>query len=309
MDKKYLAAMDVGGTKIICVLFDVSGNILESVNDVGITPVDAPLEKCLDRYSSVIRRLEERAGERHISSLYCSIATFEHFPEQMYGALRKASSADILRAEPDGMCLISGMLGHTDGAALICGTGSSLYLRRNGECSRIGGWGHYIDSCGSGFVLGRMAMKAVLRSRDGRDGPTLLTELMNEKCGRPLWEDYDRIYALGRPYVASYASCVFDAYRAGDAAATAIFEECSSDLAELVCTAYRRIGHPFDVVFNGGIFTHNPDYAEAVKRKSPECVNVIYGDAQPVFGCAVEAMYGLGLSTDGTFKNNFIHGI
>ena len=306
---KYLAAMDVGGTKIICVLFDCRGNILETVKDAGITPVDAPLERCLERFRSVIGRLESRLNGRHLSALYCSVATCEHYYDAMYGAIRGASSADTVRIEPDGMALISGMLGHSDGAALICGTGSSLYLRFGEEISRVGGWGHYIDSCGSGYVLGVRAMKAVLRSHDGRDGPTLLTDIMNAKCGKPLWEDYDRIYALGRPYVASYASCVFEARRAGDKAACAIFDELSSDLSELVCTAYRRVGRSFSVVFNGGIFTHFPEYAEEVKRKCPDCVNVIFGDSAPVYGCAVEAMHTAGLPADETFKNNFLSGL
>jgi len=309
---KLLAAIDIGGTKTAGILFDVSGNIIATVRDRGITPVDAPLADCIAHYISVLTRLFDAAVDKgEIVSTYCSIATIEHYTPVVIDSIREAvgDRAGILRAEPDGLCLISGMLGHTDGCAMICGTGSSLYVRSGEDFFRVGGWGHYIDSCASGFVLGRLAIRAALREYDGRGPHTLLTELIKEKCGRPIEDDYDRIYSLGRPYVASYAGCVFEARRQGDAVAAGIFDDCAADLAELVATACRRTGKLLTVILNGGIFSHYPEYAEAVAALCPAGVSMIPGDLPPVYGCAVEAMYSIGLSCDDRFKASLIDGM
>ena len=61
-----------------------------------------------------------------------------------------------------------------------------------------------------------------------------------------------------------------------------------------------------DVVFNGGIFTHFPEYAEAVRALSPAGVRAIFSDVPPVYGCAVEAMADLGLTADGSFRSAFL---
>lgn len=309
MNDALLAAVDIGGTKTLAVLFRPDGTVVRRYDTYGLTPVDAPIDVCTAHYASILPALTEEVAEP-VRAAYFSIACTEHYPEAYRTALRASTDAPSLRVEPDGLCLISAMLGHRDGASIICGTGSSLYIRRGESFRRIGGWGHYIDSCGSGFVLGRLAIRAVLRSHDGRAVPTALTELVNAKCGRPIWDDYDKIYSLGRPYVASYASCVFEARRAGDPAASEIFDSCAADLAELITTAFRSGGGgELTVVFNGGIFTHFPEYAEAVRALAPAAVRAVFSDVPPVFGCAVEALHDVGIEADEAFRAAFIAGL
>lgn len=299
-------AVDIGGTKSDAVLFDRSGRIASRRLSRGITPVDASFDECVDHYMKTLTDILSDAQGRRIVSTYCSVATVEHYTPAVQDALKRIDGTGVLRIEPDGLCLISSFLGHRDGASMICGTGSSLYVRHGDEFYRVGGWGHYIDSCGSGFVLGRLALRAALRAHDGRDGPTLLSDLLAEKIGRPAWDDYDRIYALGRPYVASLAGCLFEAAKRGDAAAQKIFDECSSDLAELVQTARRREGKPLTVVLNGGVFANHPEYAEAVKAKSPSDTTFAVAPTPPVYGCAVEALWSVGLEPDPGFDEAFM---
>jgi len=316
MERELFIAIDIGGTKTLAVLFNKDGEVLSVRRSAGITPVDAPFDECLERYKEIAKEISADAKEYgRIKSLYASVATAEIFHTQMYEAFRAGTDAEIVRVEPDGMCLISGMLGHVDAAALICGTGSSLFVRSCGETYendsnyRIGGWGHLIDSCGSGFVLGRLAIQAVFRDYDGRDGHTLITKLVEEKLGHKMSEEYLNIYSQGRPFVASFAPYVFEARKQGDEKASRIFDACTSDLAELVWTAQKREGHPMTVVFNGGVFEHFPEYAEAVKSKCPAGTTVIFGDAKPIYGCAVEALYAAGYTCDEDFKKQFNKGL
>ena len=301
-------AVDIGGTKSDALLFREDGEVVSKRRTRGITPVDAPFERCVEHYRKTLTDILSDAGSERVESTYCSVATVEHYTPAVQDALSRLEGAGVLCIEPDGLCLISSVLGHRDGASMICGTGSSLYVRHGDSFYRVGGWGHFIDSCGSGFVLGRLALRAALRAHDGRDGPTLLSDLLEKKIGRPAYLDYDRIYAEGRPYVASLAGCLFEAVKLGDPAASEIFESCSSDLAELVATARRREGRPITVVLNGGVFTNHPEYAKAVIDKSPADVDFRESGMPPVYGCAVEALWSVGLSPCEGFAERFMKG-
>lgn len=304
--KKYYAGFDVGGTKFDAVLFTDDGHIVERILGKGGNPVDLGFDNAKVHYLGILNRLFEKADGGHIVTLYGSVAAVEYYGDKLTKWLEANLNIGKIRVEGDGVCLISGMLGHVDGASMICGTGSSLYFRKGEEYGHTGGWGHLIDSCGSGYVLGHLALKAACRAQDGRARPTLLNELIEKKIGRTIWEDYIRIYSEGRAYIAQFAECVFAARKRGDAVANDIFNLCAKDLGDVAFSAYRSMGKPFDMVLNGGIFAHFPEYVEAVKAACPEQVNVIMSDVPPVYGCAVEALYDAGMCADETFKKNFL---
>lgn len=306
-DREYFAAFDVGGTKTEAVITDIKGHIVAYATDIGGNPLEMGMDFCVDHYSKILGRLFGSAGIGRAKTIYGSVACKEYFGEELPERLGKAfPNTDKMRIEGDGPCLISAMLGHKDGACMICGTGSSLYFRIGDDYFHIGGWGHLIDSCGSGYVLGRLAIQAAVRAHDDRGEQTVLCYLLEEKCGRPIWDNFIEIYKQGRPYIASFADTVFRARDLGDAAAVRIFNHCADELAELAYSAYRKMGKPFDLVLNGGIFAHFPEYAEAVKSGCPKQLNIIRSDAPPIYGCAVEALYDYGVICDPFFKNNFM---
>ena len=120
------------------------------------------------------------------------------------------------------------------------------------------------------------------------------------------WEQLPTVYSGGRSYVASFARAVFEARRLGDVTARRIFNTCAADIADVIWAARREIGEGFRIVFNGGIFSNFPEYAEAVRSLAPSDIEVIYSNVPPIYGCAVEAMYSIGLSCDEGFKNEFM---
>ena len=149
---------------------------------------------------------------------------------------------------------------------------------------------------------------AVAREQDGRGEKTLLTDLIARECKEPMTDHFEKIYAGGRPYIASFARLVFEARREGDAVAARIFDDCVADLTELIWTAFRKFGGAYSLVLNGGIFQHFPEYVQAVKAHAPMQVEMIDSDAPPVYGGAVEAMYDAGLTADDAFKQRFLEG-
>lgn len=304
--KRYFAALDLGGTKAEAILFREDGQILSRLVRPGGAPFEDGPEKARNNSISVVRELLS-LHEVPVAALYCSIASVQFYQEYFDEGFRSAfPQIGIIRLEGDGMCLISGMLGHQDGASLICGTGSALFMRKEEEYCHIGGGGHLIDSCGSGFMLGRLAIQAALRADDGSADPTILGDLIREKAGKAIWKELTSIYAGGRPYVASFAQCVFQARNAGDHVARRIFNRCSTDLADLTWAARKKLGGGYTLVLNGGIFHNFPEYAEAVKAGAPQDVQFIFSDVPPIYGCAVEAMHDLGLGCSDVFRKTFL---
>lgn len=302
---EYLIALDVGGTKTDGVLFTPDGKIHRHVIMSGANPLDLGLEEAVRRYVNAVHALTDK-DISCVRGLYGGVAAAMYFGSRITDLLRPQIAADFLRIEGDGPALISAMLGHTDGASLICGTGSSLTIRKGSEYDVIGGWGYLIDGCASGFILGKRAVLAAVREHDGRGGKTLISELVNDRCGEPIVNHFETLYRRGRPYIASFARVIFEAHRAGDKVAAQIFDECVSDLSELVHTARSRLGRAYTLVLNGGIFRSFPEYAEALKDASPRDVSFIDSDAPPVLGCAVEAMWDAGFPCTEAFRRNFL---
>ena len=308
MSKRYFAAMDVGGTKADAVLFTEDGSVIAHIIDPAGIPFDHGVETTTSNCKRTLDKLFE-AADAPIEALYCAIATVEYYYDEFVDFFAKSfPNIKKIRLEGDGCSLISGMLGHNDGACLICGTGSSLYIRQGDTYRHLGGGGHLIDSCGSGFSLGRYAIQAALRAHDGSAEQTLLTKLLDEQSGTQMWDNLVEIYAKGRAYVASFANCVFVARRQGDLVARNIFNTCAADMANVIWSAYRELGGAFDLVLNGGIFRNFPEYAKAVRALSPPDVRFIFSDVPPIYGCAVEAMHDAGLTCDKSLQTRFLDG-
>jgi len=307
MEQKRMIAFDVGGTKTDAVLFRQDGTVEKHIIAPGYNPLDMGFAAASSGIEDVLKTLcAEVSGP--IAAIYGGVACVEYFGDRMQEYLRAHIPAEHIRIEGDGPCLISAMLGHCDGACMICGTGSALYVRKGDDYDHIGGWGYLIDSCGSGFILGKKAVLAAIRAHDGRGEKTLLTDLLHQKCGEDITAHFETLYGRGRAYIASFAATVFEAARRGDSVAQEIVDSCVADLNEMVQAAGRRFTEPFNLVLNGGIFRHFPEYVAALKALAPTHARMIDSDAPPVFGGAVEAMWDAQCACDADFKLRFMAG-
>ena len=76
----------------------------------------------------------------------------------------------------DALIALQAGVGDAPGIVIVSGTGSIAYGRNDrGEASRAGGWGYVLGDEGSGYWIGRLALRAVVRHADGRGRATSLT--------------------------------------------------------------------------------------------------------------------------------------
>ncbi len=172
--------------------------------------------------------------------------------------------------------------GSADGTGIlvVCGTGSLVYGRRaDGAEKFVGGRGPLLGDEGSGFDIGHRALRAALRSADGRGPKSLLERLIPERLGLA---GLDALVPWASPFakdrVAGVAPIVFEAAEAGDAAARQIVQGAVEELARAVEVAVRELwpspGDAPRVVFYGGVLRNQPAMrcalAEAIGRFTPE---------------------------------------
>lgn len=304
---KYCVAIDGGGSKTEAVLFDETGHILRHHIGIGGNPTDIGIEEAQRR---MLRCLSELFSTTpvEVAALYGGAAGVLPNGDIYSELLKQSFPIHAIRIEDDGCNLISGTLGHHDGCGMVCGTGSSLFIRISGQPLRhIGGKGYLIDTGGSGFELGKDALCMAMRAVDGRCKPTILTTLLADMLGEPVCDAIiPKVHLGGRPYIATFASAVFAGRDAGDWACKEIFDRGSSLMADLVWAADPYFEKTFSVVMGGGIVANFPEYAQAIREKSPPKANLLLQTAPPVYGAAVEAMWDAGIPVTEAVRAQFL---
>lgn len=303
---KYYIAIDGGGTKTESVLIDENGHILQYTVRRGCNPMDYGTEDTYSHVCAVVEELIEKTPGP-VAGLYAGIAGLNRIQVDLKTCLSKRFSLGKIRAEADGFSMISGALGHVDGCGMVCGTGSSLFIRREGKPHRdVGGLGYLIDTGGSGFELARDGLKAAYRYLDGRGAYTVLADSMAEALGKDLYSAFQDIYRGGRSFIASLAHVVFEGASTGDEICMELLDKGARSLADLTIAAARYFESDFTVVMNGGILKAYPNYVEAIQRKASPQAHMIYGDTPPVYGGCVEALWDCGILASDKLRGCFM---
>lgn len=157
---------------------------------------------------------------------------------------------------------------------LLVGTGSVAFFRKPNalDTQRAGGWGPVLGDDGSGYWIGRAAIRRVLQAADeGRTDGLLATELfqaMEANSPRELVTKVHKSYET-TPTIASLAPVVFKAAKAGDQTAREILMEAAIHVGLLVAQVVRRIGaSPEGVVVAcaGGVITRKSVFSLRVEE-------------------------------------------
>lgn len=306
---RYHIAIDSGGSKTDTVLFDETGRILYRDLNLGCNAIDLGKERATARLLKILQFVCSRSPGR-VDVIHAGIASGGQFGDYMLSVLDKELDVGTIHIGGDGPNIISGALGQEDGCCMVGGTGSSLFVRIKGEpLRRIGGKGYLIDTGGGGFNLGSEAFCMALRAVDGRCKHTVLVELLSEKLGMPVEACMPAVYghpAGPRAFLASFAPVVFEGRKLGDWACEEIFQRGSWLLADLTHAAARYFPGEFKVIMNGGLFTHFPEYVQAVREKASPNAKLALSDVPPVYGAAVEAMWKSGLPVTDGFRTQFL---
>lgn len=161
--------------------------------------------------------------------------------------------------------------GEGPGILLVAGTGSVVLARDPaGKRAMVGGWGAALDDEGSGYRIGLDGLRAVMRSADGREGETALTEAVLAATGaRDPGALVEWTARATKRRIASLCVVVGRAAENGDPAAARVIERAMEGIRALLQAALDRTsgwdGRP-PVAFVGGLVREGSELRDLVAR-------------------------------------------
>jgi N-acetylglucosamine kinase-like BadF-type ATPase len=183
--------------------------------------------------------------------------------------------------------------GPGQGILVYSGTGSiGCHVDREGRLIRVGGRGVMLDDGGSGFWIGKEALRRLFRAEDRAPGSGFASPLGRHLAGAiggPTW-DAARTFVYGgdRGRVGMLAMAVADAARESDAVALDVLASAGRELAELALALTARIGTR-DLVLAGGATELHPVVAAAFRAALPHDTVVRHTAITPVDAAAAMA--------------------
>jgi N-acetylglucosamine kinase-like BadF-type ATPase len=258
----HVLGIDAGGTKTVCQLADGEGAVLSEARGTGANLQavgELEVEKVLHHV------MDEALGDRPIvPAVIClGIAGVDRPDDEavVRGIMKRIGyKARVLVVNDALVALEAGAPGEP-GVVIISGTGSISYGRNaRGEAARSGGWGYVLGDEGSGYWIGRAALRAVLREADKRGPRTALTPLLLEHFGVTQAQGLiHEVYHtnLKPTAIGVLARSVSTAFAQGDSAAIGILRAAADELESAALSVARRlqlVGEPFVFILAGGIF-------------------------------------------------------
>ena len=274
----HVLGLDAGGTKTVCLLADARGLVVARARAGGAN-LQAAGELEVEKVLHAV--MEEALADRAIvpAAICLGIAGVDRDDDAavIVGIMRRIGYKARFRVVNDALIALVAGAADNPGVVIIAGTGSIAYGRNaRGEAARAGGWGYVLGDEGSGYWIGRQALRAVVRAADGRGRPTSLTPriLSHFEVMRPeelVREVYHR--NLKPSALAAIARHVQEACAENDSVARSILDAGAAELVASAGSVIRQLemgDQSFPVFLAGGIFQAVPWLASELTRRVPE---------------------------------------
>ncbi len=274
-----LLGVDGGGTKTMARLFEAgpSGRLclIASGTAGGSNPHSVGWEACQAAISQAIRVATGGSAEGiEAATIAVAGCAAEASRERLESWAQGQAIAQTVEVVPDTQPILADLPAGEEGIGLIAGTGSSgLALHASGKAELVGGWGYLVDDGGSGFALGRDALRQIFHDADARATPSeLTTALLNRTGFETVAEIKAAIYGADDPrgWIASLAPAVIGLAEQDEPSAVAIVSTAADQLATLAENAANRLSgsrQTLPVCLAGGLLASSTFYRDALKTR------------------------------------------
>jgi len=266
-------AVDGGGTGSRIVVTDESGNILKyfdgpplNINTLGDIKFERNIRNILEKLRNTIS---------FDDSVFCFDLAGVTMNERRISNIIRRVGIKYFKLISDIEATFLALGGGKDCIVVSAGTGSFVYGCRKNICHRVGGWGYIIDDEGSGYWVGRRALKYAFMSFDGRIGKTILIRKINDFFNvSTLKEIIPIIYKgyISPRKISELSKIVNEAAKEGDEIAQKIFDEASLELFVMIDVVASKIGlsptDTFKIYATGGLMLN----VELFRKKLEEYI-------------------------------------
>ena len=270
---QYVLAIDAGGTKCDALLAGADGTLLERCRlhdwaTGGRHPeiICRAIQQVLQRRAPAGLRLVADGGKKSIRFL----------PKQWWNLAQHVRCSEPLSALR--------AAGYSFGLVVIAGTGSRVAVRtRAGREASVDALGPVLGDGGSGYYIGREALRAIAREIQLRRPATRLRQRVLRACGCRNLPELVRfsLQPRDRSLLASLAKIVDAEARAGDRLARRLLRDGATMMAATIRDLVAQLGiarAELPLVGAGSVAVHSDIYWRELCRQ----VRVILPRCQPV---------------------------
>lgn len=240
----YFVGLDSGGTKTECWLGDEAKILGKAITQtVKLTRVSQ--EVATARLHELLTEVSAQSGIplSSVSRTCVGIAGYSisEVREWAHRVVSEMVAGEVIVCGDEEIALDSAFRGGP-GILVIGGTGSAVI----GRCSdgiryKAGGWGPGIGDEGSGFWIGREAVRRAFSALDS-DEPTTLIEAIRESWGV---KDVSEVVAFANarpgPDLSALTPAVMRCAEAGDSVARDILTDAGAELARQVAVVWSKM--------------------------------------------------------------------
>ncbi len=295
---KYLIGIDGGGTKTDCAISDLSGKIIfQTVGKPSNFLIIGVEETVANLFAAIEECLFELKGDfSDVKQVVIGVAGAGRKDD---AELLEKSFLDFAKDEgihfkgvkvvSDAQVALEGAFPDSAGCILIAGTGSILFGKdKEGNIHRVGGFGRLIGDEGSGYCIGRKALKAISKEIDGRGEKTLISEMVNDKIDFGASDKLVNKVYKEKLDVASIAKLVIKAAEKEDNVANKILSNEADELVLHLKSILEKIPvKKLNVSFSGSLIDNKNFYSDLLKKKIKESlpqIKVVKPALSPVAG-------------------------
>lgn len=274
MSGKLWIGIDGGGTKTTAVIGDKSGHLLAVVKGSSGNLTAISTGQLYTLINELINQLLIKTGAAFtdVEMVFAAMAGADRQAEQqkIYDAFKQSPVLEKLKIQSDIHAALAAGTWGREGTLLIAGTGSIIFGYEQKKTFRVGGWGYLLGDEGSGYHLGKLAIRSVLEAHDGKVPlkpfqEKILTHFNVLSPDQLITKTYGSLNPVTA--ISSVSRIVLDAF-AEDLLAKSIVTAVQEALLELIESAYTRIDRTKPVVLHGGLFSNNTFYEEFTVRFS-----------------------------------------
>lgn len=270
-----LIGADVGGSKTAVSVGDAAHVLGRALGPgAAVRPGRALASAAV--ISETVRKALAAAGAARGSVLVVGAAGAGREVErlELEQALRSEALADRVRVTTDIDIAMTAAFGDGPGIVVVAGTGSVVLGRDpEGRMLRRGGYGWQMGDEGSGYAVGRAALGAVSRARDGRSPETALAPVLLEVSRCADFDALVRWAASASPAeVAALAPHVLHTAERGDTVSQGIADYAARELSALVLGLAEEFptGERVGVALMGGMLIGEVSLRSAVLARLEE---------------------------------------
>jgi len=292
--KTVILGVDGGGTKTEFVLCNTEGNIIKAFKLEGTNVSLAGTDNTFNTFCHGIDLCI--AEHDKLSGIF--IGTAGSGLEEIEKRLRAKYPLFNIFIDSDGINALSCI--NSADAAVICGTGSIIFIRDGNSFKKIGGWGAMLGDPGSAFNFGKQAIKAAIAYEDGISTDSYFYDTICKTCStNKIRGTFSRKEVS---YIASLSSTVFNAYAKGNKTAKKIIQHEMKELAELM----KKSLTGGRISACGGMFEHYSGYLLPIlKEYVSEEFEFVLPPLPPVYGACVECAKRIDADIDLNFESSF----